>query len=165
MPHPLADAFRGTMRRWASGVTVVTAQDGARRAGMTVSAFFSVTMEPPTVVVSLHEGAETLAHLRRSGAFAVSILGEGMDAVSGRFAGYGLAPGADRFEGVRTEAHVSGAPVLADAVAWVDCRVSALHVVGTHVLVLGEVLATGARDGAPPPLVYADRGYRRIVPG
>lgn len=164
MPHPLGEALRATMRRWASGVTVVTSAYEGRRAGMTVSAFLSVSLEPPTVLVSLHEGAETLANLRRSGFFGVSILGASQEAASARFSGWGLPPDADRFDGSRVEVLPSGVPVLADAVAWLECKVSALHNTSTHVLVLGEVIATAARAGAEGPLVYVDRGYRRLAP-
>lgn len=164
MPHPLGEALRGAMRRWASGVTVVTAAHGGRRAGMTVSAFFSVSLEPATVLVSLHEGAETLALARASKAFAVSILGEGQEASSARFAGYGIPKDADRFEGSRTAPRVTGAPVLEGAIAWVDCRVTAVHASGTHALVVGEVVAAGSAEGAAAPLVYHDRGYRRLAP-
>lgn len=163
MPHPQSEALRATMRRWASGVSVVTSAHEGRRAGMTVSAFFSVSLEPPTILVALHEGAETLAHLRRSGTFAVSLLGASQEAVSARFAGYGLPPGADRFEGARVEVRPSGVAVLTDAVAWIEAKVTALHASGTHVLVLGEVIATAAREGAEGPLVYWDRAYRRLA--
>lgn len=163
MPHPLGEALRATMRRWASGVTVVTSAYEGRRAGMTVSAFLSVSLEPPTILVSLHEGAETLAHLRRSGLFGVSILGASMEAASARFSGWGLPPDADRFEGSRVDDRPSGVPVLADAAAWLECKVSALHNTGTHVLVLGEVTATAVRDAAEGPLLYFDRAYRRLA--
>lgn len=163
MPHPLGEALRATMRRWASGVTVVTAAHAGQRAGMTVSAFLSVSLEPPTVLVSLHDGAETLAHLRRSGGFGISLLGGSQEAASGRFAGFGLAPGADRFEGSRVATRPSGVPVLLDALAWLECRVTALHNTGTHVLVVGEVLATEALDASQGPLLYYDRAYRRLA--
>lgn len=164
MTEPLGEALRGAMRRWASGVSVVTAAHGGRRGGMTVSAFFSASLEPPIVVVSLEEGTETLALARASRAFAVSVLGEGAEGASARFAGYGLAPDADRFEGRATSSKTTGAPVLVDAIAWVDCRVRALHAVGTHVLVVGDVVAAGASPGPARPLVYCDRGYRRLEP-
>jgi flavin reductase (DIM6/NTAB) family NADH-FMN oxidoreductase RutF len=163
MTNPLGEALRGAMRRWASGVTVVTAAHGGRRAGMTVSAFFSASLEPPAVVVSLHAGVETLALLRESGTFAVSVLAEGQDAASGRFAGYGLPPGADRFEGSPVSPRTTGAPVLDDAIAWIDCRVAALHPAGTHVLVVGEVVAAGSPGEGARPLVYYDRAYRRLA--
>jgi flavin reductase (DIM6/NTAB) family NADH-FMN oxidoreductase RutF len=110
--HPQGEALRATMRRWASGVTVVTARDGERRAGMTVSAFLSVSLEPPTILVSLNEGSEPLRLLRGSKAFAVSILPAGAEAASARFAGYGIPPDADRFEGSATRVVETGAQVL-----------------------------------------------------
>lgn len=163
-PEPVGEALRAAMRRFASGVTVVTAAHGGRRAGMTVSAFLSVSLEPPTILVSLHAAAETLALARAAGAFAVSLLHADQEQVSARFAGFGFPKDADRFEGSRTGTRVTGAPVLEDALAWVDCRVRELHGVGTHVLLVGDVVAAGVAPDARAPLVYHDRGYRRLAP-
>jgi flavin reductase (DIM6/NTAB) family NADH-FMN oxidoreductase RutF len=164
MPHPIGESLRAAMRRWASGVTVVTATAGERRAGMTVSAFVSVSLEPPVLLVSLREGSETLDLARASGAFAVSILGETNEALSGRFASPLPAGMTDRFEGVPTVTAETGAPVLADATGWIDCRVRETHAVGTHALLLGDVVAAHASEGPARPLLYVDRGYRRLAP-
>ena len=163
MPHPHAEGLRAAMRRWPSGVTVVAASHAGKRAGMTVSAFLSVSLDPPTVLVSLEEGTEPLALAREALAFAVSILREGSDLVSGRFAGFGLPKGADRFEGSPVSPRVTGAPVLDAAIAWIDCRLAATHATGTHVLVLGEVVASGVAPGDAKPLVYWDRAYRGLA--
>lgn len=162
MTDSLGEALRATLRTWASGVTVVTAAHQGRRAGMTVSAFCSVSLSPPTILVSLHEGAETLAHLRRSGFFGVSILSAAQEAASVRFSGWGLPADADRFEGSPVEVRPSGVSVLSESLAWLECRVAALHGASTHVLVVGEVLATAVRPSAGPPLLYHDRAYRRL---
>ncbi len=163
MSHPLSEALRAAMRRFATGVTVVTAKHGERRAGMTVSAFLSVSLEPPTVLVSLHEGAGTLALAKASGAFAVSILGEDAGGVSARFAAPWSADGVDPFQSVLVSERATGAPVLSEAISWVDCRVEGLVPAGTHVLVLGRVAAAGTSEGASPPLLYYDRAYRRLA--
>lgn len=163
MPQPLGDALRSAMRRWATGVTVVTARRGERRTGMTVSAFFSVSLSPPTVVVSLHEGAPTLSLIRESMAFGVSILPEDAGELSVRFAAPDRNGADDRFAGLAVHEGETGVPLLADALAWLDCRVLGLHPAGTHVLVLGTVVAardTGSKAG---PLLYYDRAYRSVA--
>ncbi len=163
MAHAVGEVLRATMRRWASGVTVVTAAHGPARAGMTVSAFLSVSLDPPLVLVSLREGTETLDLAREAKAFAVSILGERQEPVSQRFSVAPPAGGSDRFAGLSVRTATTGAPFLADAIGWADCRLRETHAAGTHVLVLGEVVAAGAAEGAARPLLYHDRAYRRLA--
>ncbi len=157
-------ALRETMRLWTCGVTVVATSDGGARAGMTVSSFTSISLEPPLILVCLHKAAETTQLVGRAGVFAVSLLGEAHEAVCNQFAGLvDLPPGADRFHGVDTVAQVTGAPVLADALAWLDCRVYGAHDGGTHTIFVGEVLATGRQADPVSPLVWHNRAYRRFV--
>lgn len=160
----LSMAVRETMRMWASGVTVVTTKAGDRRAGMTVSAFTSLSLEPPLVLVALHKDTEVASLVRKSRVFGISILGEDAEALSQQFAGVTSVPeGADRFYGVATEVQVTGVPILADAIAWLDCRVIRLRQMATHLAVVGEVRATGRRHNAVWPLVYHNRGYSRLA--
>lgn len=157
-------ALRETMRLWACGVTVVTTSDGQRRAGMTVSSFTSISLEPPLILVCLHKMAETCQLLAETGVFAVSILGEAHEAVSMQFAGYTeLPPDADRFHAIETVTEQTGAPILKDAIAWLDCRVYGAYDGGTHQIYVGEVLATGRRPDPAWPLVWHNRAYRRFV--
>lgn len=157
-------ALRETMRLWTCGVTVVTTSDGGARAGMTVSSFTSISLEPPLILVCLHKAAETTQLVGRAGVFAVSLLGEAHEAVCNQFAGLvDLPPGADRFHGVDTVTQVTGSPVLADALAWLDCRVYGAHDGGTHTIFVGEVLATGRQADPVSPLVWHNRAYRHFV--
>jgi flavin reductase (DIM6/NTAB) family NADH-FMN oxidoreductase RutF len=161
----LSMAVRETMRLWASGVTVVTTKAGDRRAGMTVSAFTSLSLDPPLVLVALHKDTEVARLIRRSRLFGISILGEEGEVLSQQFAGITPLPeGADRFHGVATQMRVTGVPILADAIAWLDCRVVRLREMATHLAVVGEVLDTGRRDDPVRPLVYHNRGYTRLAP-
>lgn len=160
----LSGAVRETMRQWASGVTVVTTLAGGRRAGMTVSAFTSLSLDPPLVLVALYRDTEVARLIRRSRVFGISILGEDGEAISQQFAGITPVPeGADRFHGVATMARVTGVPLLSEAIAWLDCRVIRLRQMATHVAVVGEVLATGRRDDPVRPLLYHNRGYARLA--
>lgn len=154
-----AEALRQTMRLWASGVTIVTSQLGERRAGVTASSFTSVTLEPPTVLVCLQDHIETYKIIEASGGFGVSMLKSDQAKWSKQFAGFVELPeGEDRFYGVETSQQVTGAPILAGAAAWMDCRLSAIYHVGGTGIVVGEVVAAGHMDGEMP-LVYHNRQY------
>ncbi|NJL95344.1 MAG: flavin reductase [Anaerolineae bacterium] len=157
--------FRHTMRLWATGVTVVSAQHGPLRRGTTVSSFTSVTLEPPLVLVCLQKSTETADVIHNSGAFAVSMLGEGQEAISNRFAGYGdLPPEVDRFSDMDVMTAETGAPILAAAMGWVDCRLHARQDASTHWIFMGQVVAaSGQPEHAPYPLIYYNREYRQIA--
>ncbi len=162
--NELSEELRRTMRLWATGVTVVTTQSGQRRSGMTVSAFTSVSLEPPLVLVLLQKDSVTCRLIRKSRVFAVSILGEGQEAISRQFAGLTALPeGADRFNGVGFVSRSTGSPVLADALAWMDCRVLRVIDAGTHYMISGQVLATGRKESRSRPLVYHNRNYWRLA--
>src|SRR5258706_824059 len=115
-----SSALRMTMRHWVTGVTVVTTMAGEDRAGMTVSSFTSVSLNPPTVLVCLNKG--TFAHdlVLKSGVYAISLLGIGQEAISNRFAG--LDPNiTDRFEGLDCLTADTGSPLIPGAIGWLDC--------------------------------------------
>jgi flavin reductase (DIM6/NTAB) family NADH-FMN oxidoreductase RutF len=147
------------MRLWASGVTVVTTQYGERRAGVTASSFTSVTLEPPTILVCLQDHIETYKLIEESGVFGVSILKSDQAQWSKQFAGFiELPEGADRFYGVETVKQATGVPILKDAVAWMDCKLSTIYRAGSTGIVVGEVVAAGHMEGEMP-LIYHNRQY------
>ena len=149
--------FRSALSRFAAGVTVVTARDGdGGDHGMTVSAFSSLSLEPPLVLVCLDETATLLPHLRAATGFGVSILGAAQGDLSRRFADQA----ADRFDGVAFTRASSGAALLDGAVAHLECRRLAMHPGGDHVIIVGEVLS--ARTFAGEPLIYFHRDYGRF---
>ncbi len=154
------DVFRQALRRWPSGVTVVTmpAADGPH--GMTASAFCSVSVAPPQVLVVVDRRWRSHDLIAAVGAFCVNILAEDQVAWSERFAGRGQAE--DRFAGIATASAATGAPCLTDARAWLDCRVVATHEAGDHSIFVGEVLAVGLGEGAAGSLVYHDGDYRTV---
>jgi flavin reductase (DIM6/NTAB) family NADH-FMN oxidoreductase RutF len=155
------EQFRDALRHFAAGVTIVTARDGESVHGMTVSAFTSVSAEPPLVAVVVdrrHTLTELLAAERAS--FAVSILGGEQAALSDRFA---FVKDEDRFAEGRWAIAATGAPVLEDALAWLDCRLAASYPAGSHVIYVGEVVASWATPEGGEPLVYWDRAYRKLV--
>ncbi|HEX5520667.1 MAG TPA: flavin reductase family protein [Longimicrobiaceae bacterium] len=156
-----ASEFRRVMGHFATGVTVVTATRGDGSAcGLTVNAFASVSLEPPLILVCIERGADSHGCIRAAGAFAVNVLDEKRgERLSRRFAAWDVE---EKLRGVAYRAERTGAPVLEDALAWLDCRIHDVIDAGDHSIFLGEVVAADAREGAP--LVYYRGGYGRFVP-
>jgi len=156
-------AFKEALSRFASGVTIVTTRHDTGLHGLTVSAFTSVSADPPRVLVSLGNATESRPLIEKSGNFAVHILGREHVALGLRFAK--LVPGLDDpFEGLAHRAEQTGAPVLSDCLAWLDCRVETVLPVGAHTVVIGAVEALGHAQGAPDPVLYYQRAWRVLDP-
>ena len=162
MSAPSPDDFRATLGRFAAGVTVVTVTVDGRDLGMTLSAFSSLSLNPPLVLVCVDRGA-TLHDLLAEGAvFGVNVLAAGQEALSRRFASGD--PG-ERFAGVGYTRGALGAPLLEGTLAWMECRVAARHAGGDHTIVVGAVAELGVRDGAGRdggPLLYYRGGYASL---
>lgn len=159
---PDPQAFKSVLSRFASGVTVVTTREGERRHGLTVSAFNSVSAAPPRVLVCLNNDSDSKPMVERSGVFAVHILGRQHVALGPRFAKIGPGPG-DLFEGLGTRTEVTGAPILSECLAWLDCRVETALAVGSHTVFVGAVQAAGVCGEGEPVLYYA-RAFRALDP-
>lgn len=155
-----AETLRHAMRKWATGVAVVTSMDEGTPHGMTASSFTSVSLTPPQVLISLALATRTYQLVRSSRVFGVSLLAAGQEEISDLFAGR-LADGEERLSGLDTFTLVTGSPLLRDAIAHFDCRVIATFTSGTHTIFIGEVLAAGS-DETGEPLVYYDRAYRSL---
>jgi flavin reductase (DIM6/NTAB) family NADH-FMN oxidoreductase RutF len=151
-----ARTFRRAMGQFASGVTVVTTRDASGRAlGLTVSAFCSVSLEPPLVLVCIDHRSEANRGLRESGSFVVSVLGESQENVSRRFA----LPGSDKLEGFRFLEGELG-PLVPGALVHVQCRVRSFHEEGDHTVWVGEVEDARASPGRP--LLHHAGRYRGL---
>jgi len=156
------ESLKRTMRTWASGIGIATTLLGDHRAGVTVSSFTSVSVEPPLILISLQHYIETFKLIQESGVFAVSLLREDQAHLSAQFAGFLPVPeGEDRFYNVELMTAETGVPILANALAWMDCRVSVIYEAGISRIVVGEVLATGQQENMLP-VVYHNRGYYSI---
>ncbi len=157
------DAFRDALRHFPAGVTLVTLRAGDELHGLTVSAFVSVSPDPPLIAVIIDHQHRAHALLERPGTvFAVNILAEADQALSDRFA---WGPEPDRFAAGRWTTAVTGAPVLADAVAWLDCTIDSRHAAGTHTIYIGAVQASAVPRPGGAPLLYWNRDYRRLKLG
>jgi flavin reductase (DIM6/NTAB) family NADH-FMN oxidoreductase RutF len=154
------DEFKQALARFASGVTVVTSRLGERLHGMTVSAFASVSLEPPLVLVCADKSSDTHALIARSGVFAVNVLAAGQEALSNRFAS--KRDEERRFEGVAWRGGATGSPLLPGVLASLDCKVESAHEAGDHVIYVGRVEAVASSDAEP--LVYFGAAYRSLQP-
>jgi 3-hydroxy-9,10-secoandrosta-1,3,5(10)-triene-9,17-dione monooxygenase reductase component len=147
-----AESFRRFMGAWATGVSVVTARDGTRDAGLTVNAFLSVSLAPPTVLVSLQKEVDTLPVLDASRAFAVSFLAADQRALSERFAR--AVPSAEKFRGLAVHRGTTGAALPDGTLGAAECRLVSRTPLYDHVLVAGEVVRLERGRDAPPLLFY-----------
>ncbi|MFC6879304.1 MULTISPECIES: flavin reductase [Actinomadura] len=151
--------FRAVLGQWSTGVSVVTTvADGAWH-GMTASSFSSVSLDPPLVLVCLARRLRTHRLVEASGVFAVSVLGKD-DARLGRVFS-GMEPG-ERFAGRAWRAVRTGAPVLDEALGWLDCRVAHAYPGGDHTIFVGEVLAGGVPRRAAP-LLFHSRAWGQLA--
>ncbi|HWG32889.1 MAG TPA: flavin reductase family protein [Gemmatimonadaceae bacterium] len=151
------DAFRAVMGRFASGVTVVTATDDAGSAyGMTVSAFASVSLQPPLVVMCIDHAASLHDTLANAPYFAVNILASTQEPIARRFA----ETGAQRFEGIGYRNGENGVPILNDVLAFVECKRISSNEAGDHTVIIGETVAASMRDARP--LLYYRGGFAQL---
>lgn len=151
-----SDRFKDAARRFASGVTVVTVATEGAPHGMTASAFSSVSLEPPIVLVCLEKTSQTRAMVMDAGTFVVNVLSSDQGDIAREFS----APGMKTFtEHVHREG-IDGAPVLDGAIAWFECKVTQVVDGGDHDVFLGDVIDCGADNGEP--LLYYDRDYRSL---
>lgn len=142
--------FRHVIGHFASGVTVITAAEDGVRYGMTASAVSSLSLEPPMLLVCLNHRTRTQAVVSRTQRFAVNILGEEHGPVAERFAlPTSNVQDGDKFAGLTVHTGRLGTPLLADALARVECRVTRAVTGGSHRVFLGEVVHAEAGDGAP----------------
>ena len=152
------DSFRSVLGRFASGITVVTTRDAdGRDVGMTVSAFCSVSLDPPLVQVCVDHAASLYAALAVSQRYGVSILASEQEALSRRFA---TAESTRRFDGIGYRRGESGVLLLDDALAQLECRIVASHPTGDHTIFVGEVESATARSARP--LLYYRGGYAQL---
>src|SRR4029079_17901084 len=141
--------------RFASGVSIVTARDDAGADhGMTVSAFASVSLEPPLVLVCIDHTSSMHALLLEHPRFGISVLSSEQEAYSRRFA---TDPDTGRFDGIAYSRGDSGVVVLDNALAHIECKVIQHHEAGDHTIFIAEVERAEPRHGRP--LLYYRGGY------
>ena len=149
--------FRKTLGQFATGVTVITTLGAdERRVGVTVSSFNSLSKNPPMILWSLGKSAYSLPAFQQADFFNVHVLGAEQGALSRCFSN----PGADKFNGIKTQKGLGGAPVLPEHAALFECKTAHLYEGGDHIIIVGEVIKFSCNNTTP--LVFHRGQYRGI---
>ncbi|MFH8447228.1 flavin reductase [Streptomyces sp. NPDC018026] len=151
--------FRLVLGHYPSGVVAITGRNAeGAPVGMVATSFTSVSLDPPLVAFLPMRTSTTWAALRETGAFCVNVLPAEQEHISRQLA----AKGGDKFGGIAWRTETTGSPVLAGAVAWVDCTVSAVHEAGDHFIVVGLVEDLAIGEPASPLLSFQG-GYGTVA--
>ena len=137
--------FRQVIGNFMSGVVVITTRHAGQNHGMTVSAISSLSLDPPLLLVCLNKSSRTQEAVQAAGTFGVNILAEDQGHLAERFA----QPHADKFSGVEVRYGETGVPLLAGALAVLECRVAEAVTGGTHRVFVSAVMHAEAREGSP----------------
>lgn len=152
--------FRDVLRHFPSGVSIVTIKAGDQIHGLTVSSFASVSPEPPLIAIIIDHQHRTYRLLEAEGAsFAVNILHQDQVELSERFA---WEKDQDRFEEGNWGVAKTGAPILMNSLAWMDCSIQSKHHSVNHTIYIGLVQVSGVPRPDEAPLVYWNRDYRQL---
>ena len=158
-PDPVItpEHYRATLGHFCSGITVVTASGDDGPAGMTCQSFCSLSLDPPLILVCPGRGSSSWPRIEPVGSFAVNVLAEDQEELCRGFA----AKGGDKFAGIGwSPGPITGSPVIAGSLAWIECRLEVLHDAGDHLIAVGRVLDLQAREGRP--LLFFRGGYGRF---
>jgi len=151
------DELKSLMRAVPQPVSVVTVDAGGQKAGLTVVSLVSLSLEPPLVGVAVGRQAALHELLREAGAFAVSILATGQEAVAQHFA-RGVPP-IILWQGLETRTGELGAPLLEGALGWIECRLASEHPTGDHTFFVGDVVST-TRGPGTEALIHLRQAYK-----
>jgi flavin reductase (DIM6/NTAB) family NADH-FMN oxidoreductase RutF len=152
--------FRQVLGHFPTGVTVITAVGPDGPAGLAVGSFFSVSLDPPLVAFCAAKTSSSYPKVEAAGHFVVNVLGDDQEDICRTFAGKG-----DKFVGLGYRPSPgSGAPVINDVLAWLDCDIDTVHEAGDHWIVIGHVRELEVGDESGGPLVFYRGGYGRFAP-
>ncbi len=158
MPEPVTpERFRSVIGHVPTAVVVVTAAGPDGPAGLAIGSFVSVSLDPLLVGFLPAKTSSSWPLIEAAGVFCANVLGEDQEEVCRVFA----SKGADKFEGLGWRAAASGAPVLADVLAWIDCEIEIVHDAGDHLIVVGRVTELEV-EGEGGPLIFFRGGYGRL---
>ena len=156
-------AFRALMGNVAGQVSIVASGEPGERNGLTASAVCSLSDAPPTVLLCVNRAAGTHDVIVRNGVFSINALAVGQEEIARVFAGGTGARGEDRFGAGRWSQGVTGAPLLAGSLCWLECRLVDCKPSATHTVFFGRVVAGDTTPDAEP-LLYHRGGYTRLDP-
>ena len=151
--------FRDAASRFASGVTVAAATHAGMHHAITATAFASLSLDPPLVLLALDRAGQLIGLVRHSGCVGLSVLSAEQEAIGRRASipGRALQP---LVEEAPTTTALTGAPLLLGALAWFDCEVESISEHGDHAIIVGRVVAAASTEGEP--LLYFARRYHRL---
>lgn len=158
MTAPAALRLREALGNFVTGVTVITTRNGDELHGLTANSFSSVSLDPPLVLFSLSRTADCFAAFESTNHFSVNVLRADQEAVSNRFATKEI----DKWNGVAWRSGLGGCPLLEGAIATFECRVTARHEGGDHIIYVGEVITFEQHSDAGPLAFF--RGRYTAVP-
>jgi 3-hydroxy-9,10-secoandrosta-1,3,5(10)-triene-9,17-dione monooxygenase reductase component len=156
-PAPAAAEFRRVLGHLPTGVVAITAWDD-EPVGMAVGSFVSISLDPPLVGFFVDRGSTTWPRIERAGSFAANVLSAGQEELCRRFGQRGV----DRFADVRWQPGHAEAPLIAGAVAWIECDIRDVLETGDHLLVIGAVHRLRGHGDARP-LVFFRSDYGRVA--
>lgn len=166
LEHPNAQAFRRVLGHYPTGVAVITGMTPSGPVGMAVNSFTSVSLDPPAVLFCPAHSSSTWPSLRAARHLAVNILSNAQHEVSRRFADRH----ADRFANTPWTPGTEGAPLLDDALCWIECSIESELPVGDHAVVIASVRQLGTHASVEDPLIFfrgsylaADDGARSLA--
>jgi flavin reductase (DIM6/NTAB) family NADH-FMN oxidoreductase RutF len=146
-PAVSSDAFRGAMRQFSGGVSVITVGAGQERSGMTATSVSALALDPPTLIVCVNKQSSTWPLLQRYRSFGVNVLHARHQGIADRFAGRNGVTGAQRYGEGRWITLATGACLLADALAAIDCELDEAIDRHSHAIVIGRVRAIHVGEG------------------
>lgn len=158
----IESGLRAAAARFPAGVVVISSVLGKHDHAMTATAFMSVSLEPPLVMVSIGTDSRMADAIEMSGVFSVSMLGRSQRRIADWLATPGR-PVVHQLSQVPHQRGGNGAVLITDALAHIECRTHAVHAAGDHLLIVGEVTATALGEGEREPLIYHDRSYRELA--
>lgn len=155
--------FRNAMRQMPGGVCIITADDGTQRAGLTATSMFSVSMDPPELLISVNRSSSSWPILKNAGKFGVNVLRGDQYGMADRFTGRGGVYGADRYRNEDWLQTSGGVWVARRALASFACDIAKIVERRQHVLIIGSVESVEVHS-SPPPLVYWQGQYGTFSP-
>ncbi|MEO7261494.1 MAG: flavin reductase family protein [Jatrophihabitantaceae bacterium] len=157
---PDANLLRHVLGHYPTGVAVITAHTGHGPVGVAMNSFTSVSLQPPLVLFCPAKSSTTWPALREVGKIAINVLSAGQEAVSRKFA----ARAVDRFSEESWSVGENGAPLLHDALGWLECTIQSESEAGDHTVVIAEIERMNVHWDITEPLVFfRGRHYRGMT--
>ena len=156
MDESKREAVGAALGKVASGIVILTARHEDHETGMLASWVQQAAIEPPMITVAVKNGRYIADWIRESGMLAINILSAGQKSFLAHF-GKGFEPDQPAFEGLQVERHTTGAPILADALGFLDCRIAGSIAAGDHTVFLAEIVDGGLHGDDEQPMVHVRR--------